>query len=211
MNILTAIQTELKCPKSQRNNFGNYNYRSCEDILESVKPLLKVHDVSLNITDRVELIGDRFYIVATASLVSPEGVILAKSDGWAREELTKKGQDASQTTGSTSSYARKYALNGLFGIDDTKDSDFINEHGKGDDAKSQKVDSKKDEPKKDQTKKDDLTIAKEHISNLAKELYQTEKRDLILEVIKKYSVSGNPNAITDISKAKALYSELKAL
>ena len=206
MNILTTIQTELKCPKSQRNSFGNYNYRSCEDILESVKPLLKVHEVSLNITDRVELIGDRFYIVATASLVSSDGTVLAKSEGWAREELTKKGQDASQTTGSTSSYARKYALNGLFGIDDTKDSDFTNEHGKGDDAKSQKPDTKKEDPKKD-----DLASAKEAISNLAKELHKTEKRELMLETIKKYSVSGNPNAITDISKAKALYLELKAL
>lgn len=133
MNIyekLNKIQVELKAPKSQRNNFGNYNYRSCEDILEAVKPLLEKYQVVLTINDEIELIGNRYYIKATAKLYNTdkEGELISTS-AYAREEENKKGMDASQLTGSTSSYARKYALNGLFSIDDTKDSDATNTHG----------------------------------------------------------------------------------
>lgn len=120
---LTAIQIELKAPKSQRNTFGNYNYRSCEDILESVKPLLKKYDVSLLISDEIALVGDRYYVCATAELVENESSEKVSVKAYAREENEKKGMDASQITGATSSYARKYALNGLFAIDDTKDAD----------------------------------------------------------------------------------------
>ncbi len=126
MEILNKIQKELKAPKGQKNNFGNYKYRSCEDILEAVKPLLGT--AVLIITDEIVLIGDRHYVKATAVLT--DGDKQATSTAYAREPLDKKGMDLSQITGATSSYARKYALNGLFCIDDTKDADSTNTHGK---------------------------------------------------------------------------------
>jgi len=116
---LAEIQKKLKAPKNQHNNFGNYNYRSCEDILEAVKPLLD--DMWLTINDEIVPIGNRYYIKATATLHGTDTEISVSA--YAREEETKKGMDASQITGSASSYARKYALNGLFLIDDTKDAD----------------------------------------------------------------------------------------
>lgn len=130
MKSLIAIQNELKAPKGQYNSFGKYHYRSCEDILEAVKPLLYKHNATLSITDEVVLIGDRFYVKATATFVSADGYVQNVS-AYAREEQDKKGMDGSQITGASSSYARKYALNGLFLIDDTKDSDSTNDHGKG--------------------------------------------------------------------------------
>ncbi|PNX49860.1 MAG: hypothetical protein BV457_00035 [Thermoplasmata archaeon M9B1D] len=128
---LGAIQTELKAPKNQFNAFGKYKYRSCEDILEALKPLLSKHGLSLVITDDLILIGSRYYIKATATIydIKNEDKKLSAC-AFAREEENKKGQDGSQITGSSSSYARKYALNGLFLIDDTKDSDGTNKHGK---------------------------------------------------------------------------------
>lgn len=124
---LAKIQRELNAPKNQRNNFGGYNYRSCEDILEAVKPLLG--DLFLSISDEILLIGDRYYVKATATITDGENSHTATA--LAREEQQKKGMDASQLTGATSSYARKYCLNGLFGIDDNKDADATNDHGKG--------------------------------------------------------------------------------
>ena len=127
MNIyekLTAIQVNLKAPKSQENKFGGYKYRSCEDILEALKPKLEENKVSMFITDSIEQVGNRIYIKATITLVNiekPEEIITTTA--FAREEESKKGLDSSQLTGATSSYARKYALNALFAIDDTKDSD----------------------------------------------------------------------------------------
>ena len=132
MNIiekLNLIQTELKAPKNQRNNFGGYNYRSCEDILEAIKPLLEKTKTALIIADEPNLIGDRFYIKATATLKDCESEAEIKATAYAREPSEKKGMDFAQITGATSSYARKYALNGLFCIDDTKDSDATNTHG----------------------------------------------------------------------------------
>lgn len=120
---LMAIQSELKAPKGQYNSFGKYKYRSCEDILESVKPVLAKHGCTLTISDSIELIGDRFYIKATATLYDADSDKSISVSAYAREPLEKKGQDSSQVTGATSSYARKYALNGLFCIDDTKDAD----------------------------------------------------------------------------------------
>lgn len=128
MKELISIISELKAPKSQYNSFGKYKYRSCEDILESVKPLLAKYNVLLTITDDVVLVGDRIYIKSTASVVNSDGLVVTASS-FAREEETKKGMDASQVSGAASSYARKYALNGLFCIDDTKDSDATNTHG----------------------------------------------------------------------------------
>lgn len=121
MGVLTQIQSELKAPKNQRNNFGNYNYRSCEDILEALKPILKEHNADLILSDEVVEVGGRIYIKATANFKA--GDETAIGTGFAREAETKKGMDESQITGTASSYARKYALNGLFLIDDSKDAD----------------------------------------------------------------------------------------
>lgn len=118
---LITIQSKLKAPKNQYNSFGKYKYRSAEDILEAVKPLLAEHNVVLYMSDRVELIGARYYIVSTAKVIKGEEEII--SEGRAREDESKKGMDGAQVTGTSSSYARKYALNGLFCIDDTKDAD----------------------------------------------------------------------------------------
>lgn len=123
---LMMIQSELKAPKNQRNNFGKYNYRNCEDILNALKPHLMKYKCVVLLTDDLVLVGDRFYIKATAKLVDAESNNTISVNAYAREEETKKGMDSSQITGSASSYARKYALNGLFAIDDTKDSDFTN-------------------------------------------------------------------------------------
>lgn len=120
---LMNIQSELKAPKGQYNSFGKYKYRSCEDILEAIKPLLKENACVLTISDSVEMVGDRFYIKATATLRDTESADEISVTAYAREAEDKKGQDSSQVTGATSSYARKYALNGLFCIDDTKDAD----------------------------------------------------------------------------------------
>ena len=127
---LMGLQTELKAPKNQRNNFGNYNYRSCEDILEAVKPLLDKYKVALTIKDEVVLIGDRYYIKATSTLIDIDTGDTVEASAFARESEDKRGMDASQLTGATSSYARKYSLNGLLCIDDNKDADSTNTHGK---------------------------------------------------------------------------------
>ena len=123
---LCDIQAKLKAPKSQTNSFGGYKYRSCEDILEAVKPLLKEHGLVLTLTDRMVECGARVYVEATAALYGSDETSPIYVTAYAREEETKKGMDSSQVTGAASSYARKYALNGLFCIDDTKDSDATN-------------------------------------------------------------------------------------
>ena len=122
---LTKIQTELKAPKSQFNKFGNYKYRSLEDIMEALKPLLKEIGAYLVVEDDVKLIGDRYYIVAKATFYDAEGDGEISATAMARESAQKKGMDESQITGTASSYARKYCLNGLFAIDDTKDADSM--------------------------------------------------------------------------------------
>lgn len=150
MNVyqkLQKVQEELKVPKNQFNSFGKYKYRNCEDILEGLKPSLAENGLAITITDTIEQIGDRFYVVATVELTNIEKmeekiVVQAR----AREDDQKKGMDVSQLTGSTSSYARKYALNGMFAIDDTKDADTTNTHDKG---TSNQVPSKIDKNKAD--------------------------------------------------------------
>ena len=122
MKELIAIQSELKAPKSQFNKFGGYKYRKAEDILEAVKPLLNKQKCTLTITDDIVMVGNRIYVKATATIKNDKGEF-ETTTGWAREEETKKGMDGSQITGASSSYARKYALNGLFAIDDNADSD----------------------------------------------------------------------------------------
>lgn len=129
---LVEVQNKLKAPRSQFNKFGNYAYRNCEDILEALKPLLNEVKAIVNISDDVVMVGDRYYIKATVKFIDAETGEFVEASAMAREEENKKGMDSSQLTGSTSSYARKYALNGLFAIDDTKDSDTTNTHGKED-------------------------------------------------------------------------------
>lgn len=126
MKELITIQSELKAPKSQFNKFGGYKYRKAEDILEAVKPLLAKQKCTLTITDDIVMIGNRIYVKATATIKNEKGEC-ETTNGWAREEETKKGMDGSQITGASSSYARKYALNGLFAIDDNADSDTTND------------------------------------------------------------------------------------
>lgn len=125
---LMNVQNELKVPKNNKNTFGNYKFRNAEDILEALKPLLKKHNATVIITDDVVMVGDRYYIKATVKFIDTETGEMIETSALAREEENKKGMDSSQITGSTSSYARKYALNGLFAIDDTKDSDTTNKH-----------------------------------------------------------------------------------
>jgi hypothetical protein len=126
---LVKIQAELKAPKNQTNNFGRYKYRSAEDIIEAVKPILFKNNCALLISDEIIQVAERIYVRATAMLIDENNEELPiQVYGWAREEEVKKGMDAAQITGSASSYARKYALNGLFAIDDTKDSDATNNH-----------------------------------------------------------------------------------
>lgn len=121
---LLNIQQELKAPKNQFNEFGNFRYRSCEDIFEAVKPLLLKNELTLTLEDELYNIGERYYVKATAVLSDGKNII--KTSALAREEASKKGMDGSQITGASSSYARKYALNGLFLIDDVRDSDTTN-------------------------------------------------------------------------------------
>ena len=123
---LNQVQSELKAPKSQINKFGNYNYRNQEDILEAVKPLLHKYNLALYLQDNIVFDNSRHYVEATATLVDIESGATIVTKALAREEEVKKGMDGSQITGASSSYARKYCLNGLFLIDDTKDSDYTN-------------------------------------------------------------------------------------
>lgn len=123
---LQKIQSELKAPKNQKNTFGGYKYRNLEDICEAVKPLLNKYSCSLVLSDDVVMVGERTYLKATATLIDSETGEKTSNNGFAREDVAKKGMDLSQLTGACSSYARKYALNGLFCIDDTKDADATN-------------------------------------------------------------------------------------
>ena len=173
---LAEIQAKLKAPKNQFNKFGGYNYRSCEDILEAVKPLLTAYGVAIVIWDEIVLVGERYYIKAHATLKQGKEE-LEHVTAYAREAENKKGMDESQITGSSSSYARKYALNGLFAIDDTKDADATNKHGKNGDSgestgKQKPTPKTGDEPLTDgqrkklyaMIKKQDDTLQREEIS-----------------------------------------------
>lgn len=176
MNIyekLTEVQNELKAPKSKYNSFGKYNYRSCEDILEAVKPILKAKRLAMTVKDDVFNIGDRFYIMATVTVFDCESDEKVTTTAYAREDADKKGMDGSQITGSSSSYARKYALNGMFAIDDTKDADSWNTHDK------------------DRTveKKEAERATEEQIAKL-RALYKG-KEDKLTELLDKYDIT-NP-------------------
>lgn len=151
---LIEIQAELKAPKSQYNKFGGYNYRNCEDILEAVKPLCAKHEIVPLLSDEIVMIGDRFYIKATAKVTDGKEEITTTA--FARESKDKKGMDESQITGSASSYARKYALNGLFCIDDTKDADFMDNSQSG---KQQQPKAQQQPPKETHVKGYDEFVA----------------------------------------------------
>jgi len=127
---LQGIQSSLKAPKGQTNKFGGYNYRSCEDILTALKPLLAEWQCCLIISDEIVEKGGKLFVEATATLYDNDSDAFLPAKGSAEHAETKKGMDQAQITGSASSYARKYALNGLFAIDDTKDPDATNTHGK---------------------------------------------------------------------------------
>ena len=136
---MVKIQSELKAPKNQTNAFGKYKYRSCEDIIEALKPLLARENLYMNISDEIIEVGGKNYVKATATIFDGENSIL--SSAVARESVDKKGMDDAQQTGATSSYSRKYALNGLFGIDDQKDADATNTHGRDTPQQSMKPSS----------------------------------------------------------------------
>lgn len=177
MNIyekLLKAQVELKAPKGQYNSFGKYKYRSCEDILEALKPVLDKLKLTLFIKDDVIEVNTRNYVKATIILVNtekPDEII--ETSALAREEETKKGMDGSQITGASSSYARKYALNGMFMIDDTKDSDSTNTHGK-------------DEAKTDEEKKQAFLNSKEGMIERLKESLSSDK---LKKVLSAYNVN----------------------
>lgn len=175
MKELIAIQSELKAPKSQFNKFGGYKYRKAEDILEAVKPLLAKQKCTLIITDDVVLIGNRIYVKATATIKNEKGEC-ETTNGWAREEETKKGMDGSQITGASSSYARKYALNGLFAIDDNADSDTTND---GKQQTQQQEQTQAQQPASNQFNSNDLNEGLGYLSRCV-------SKDNLLWVIQHY-------------------------
>lgn len=203
MNIfekLLAVQCELKAPKSQFNKFGNYNYRNCEDILEAAKPVCKKYNALVYLTDAISNVGDRYYVTATATFVDVENPEMPPIivTAHAREEESKKGMDGSQVTGASSSYARKYALNGLFDIDDTKDSDTTN---KGDNEQPKQKPAQQ-KPKEsngltDETKKKINSCIVQY-----RALTGTETKE-ILEIVKG-SVGKPIDAIKTESEGKAV-------
>ena len=184
---LQAIQTELKAPKGQYNKFGNYKYRSCEDILEAVKPILAKYGATIIITDDIEVRGDRYYVRATAVLRVGEKVI-GTTQAFAREPEEKRGMDSSQITGTASSYARKYALNGLLLIDDTKDEDSneLHEEKSAKAATSQKKIKTEEEMKATETQTIDalaLTAVKARLAETAKKLGRTLDEEALCKMV----------------------------
>jgi len=149
MSKINEIRKELNVPKNQYNKYGHYYYRSCEDILEALKPTLYKYDAILTITDEILNIGNRYYVKIIVKLKVDEEIY--EAFGYAREEEFRKGMDASQITGSASSYARKYALNALFLIDDVKDSDSTNKYNRGENEKTKKFEEPVSEPKENES------------------------------------------------------------
>lgn len=205
---LLAIQTKLKAPKGQYNKFGNFNYRSAEDILEAVKPLNAEQGVLLTITDEIKEIGGRVYVVATATV--SDGTDELKVSAFAREPENKKGMDESQITGATSSYARKYALNGLYAIDDNKDAD-TDEHKQQQENAPKKQQAQKQQAQKQQqqqekrfTEQELHELVEKYVRNI--EALGVDRAKLIEFVCNKHSV-GN---LFDL-KPNVLVGELKAI
>ena len=198
---LLAIQTKLKAPKGQYNSFGKYSYRSAEDILEAVKPLNAEQGLLLTITDEIKEVGGRIYVVATATV--SDGTDELKVSAFAREPENKKGMDESQITGSTSSYARKYALNGLYAIDDNKDAD-TDEHKQQQENAPKKQQTQKQQQTKEPTEKELHEIVEKYVRNI--EALGVERAQVVDYVCNKHSV-GN---LFDL-KPNVLVGELKAI
>lgn len=198
---LLAIQTKLKAPKGQYNKFGNFNYRSAEDILEAVKPLNAEQGVLLTITDEIKEVGGRIYVVATATV--SDGTDELKVSAFAREPENKKGMDESQITGATSSYARKYALNGLYAIDDNKDAD-TDEHKQQQENAPKKQPAQKQKQEQGFTEKELHELVEKYVRNI--EALGVDRAKLIEFVCNKHSV-GN---LFDL-KPNVLLGELKAI
>ena len=203
---LLVIQTKLKAPKGQYNKFGNFNYRSAEDILEAVKPLNAEQGLLLTITDEIKEVGGRIYVVATATV--SDGTDELKVSAFAREPENKKGMDESQITGATSSYARKYALNGLYAIDDNKDADTDEHKQQQENApkkqQEQKQQQQKQQPTKEPTEKELHEIVEKYVRNI--EALGVERAQVVDYVCNKHSV-GN---LFDL-KPNVLVGELKAI
>lgn len=197
---LIAIQTKLKAPKGQYNSFGNFNYRSAEDILEAVKPLNAEQGLLLTITDEIKEVGGRIYVVATATV--SDGTDELKVSAFAREPENKKGMDESQITGATSSYARKYALNGLYAIDDNNDAD-TDEHKQQQENALKKQPAQKQQ-QKEPTEKELHEIVEKYVRNI--EALGVERAQIVDYVCNKHSV-GN---LFDL-KPNVLVGELKAI
>ena len=193
--ILRKIQSELKAPKGQYNSFGKYAYRSCEDILEAVKPLLEKYESTVYITDDVVSVGDRVYVKATATFVDKEGKQVSVS-AFAREPVARKGMDDAQVTGATSSYARKYALNGLFLIDDNKDAD-TDENRNESEVRSKTSGS--DTPKSDSPKVQRPNYSAEQIATMKKWTDGTFSEDELAEFRKRCCGPDYADAIEDIN------------
>lgn len=187
------IQTTLKAPKNLYNSFGNYKYRNAEGILEAVKPLLAENKMSMYITDDVQAVGDRVYVKATVKVWDTETGEWVETSALAREALNKKGMDDSQITGTASSYARKYALNGIFLLDDTKDAD-TDENQKERTARANKQEQEKNKEKLDQMK---ISLVKQ---KTLLDLCEDEKFD-INKILKSYK----HESIKDITEGQYKY------
>ena len=193
LNELVYIQSQLKAPKNQKNTFGGYTYRSCEDIMEAVKPILHEVNCYLILSDEVVQVADRIYVKATATLRTSGGEVYTNT-AFAREPLSKKGQDESQITGATSSYARKYALNGLFCIDDNKDADTLN--------KSAEFTKSKDNAPNDDELKEAFELIKANIESAPSQDYLN---DLHLQNVALHKYEPYRNAMN--KRAKELKSK----
>lgn len=196
MKELIMIQQGMKAPKGQYNSFGKYHYRSCEDILEAVKELLGDQSCILNISDELVLIGDRYYVKATATITNSEGKSVSTT-AFARESESKAGMDSSQITGSASSYARKYALNGLFCIDDTKDADTM-DNTNGHSAPAPKEEKKEDNrPWMTEKNLHDIIArikgGEPQIADMASEHYRMKKdyREQMIQAVREYNEKYN--------------------
>lgn len=206
---LALIQQHLVVPKNQYNSFGKYHYRSCEDIMEAVKPLLAEYSATLTVRDDLELIGERYYVKATATLCSTEADATPVSvTAYARESLDKKGMDDSQVTGATSSYARKYALNGLFCIDDTKDAD-ASKPARGRKPASAKTDAKS--ATGNAAKDPELVAAQQEILNYCRDQVKNgkAKNELLKIISDNNNGHKDPSRISSVEKCHEILELLK--
>ena len=203
---LMAVQSELKAPKGQENTFGKYRYRSAEDILEAVKPLLKANGLYLRISDTVELIGDRYYVKATVTVVDIATGDAESATAYAREQAEKKGMDAAQVTGATSSYARKYALNALFGIDDTKDAD-TDEYTRTGRSGANQGQAKAQPSAQKASQQDEMHAARQELSAEIKRIGAT-REEVVAVCVKLFGKSSSANL--SVAEMKKLTANLAA-